>query len=56
MSNKKLDEAGKRAARKMKRLLQHKTLELLMYDMVSLQGMEETKKILKFWLARLDEY
>lgn len=56
MSHKKIDEAGKRAARKMKRLLLHKTLELLMYDMVALMGMEETKKVLKFWLARLDEY
>lgn len=53
---KEIDEAGKRAARKMKILLQHKTLELLLHDMVAVQGLKETRDILVWWNERLNEF
>jgi len=53
---KKLDEAGKAAERKMRILLQRKTLELLLHDMVGVQGIPETRAILKWWHDRLDEF
>ena len=56
MSHKDIDEAGKRAAKKMKILLQHKTLELLLHDMVAVQGLSETRDVLKWWHERLDEF
>jgi hypothetical protein len=54
--NKEIEEAGQRAAKKMKILLQHKTLELLLHDMVAVQGLSETRGILKWWHERLDEF
>lgn len=51
-----IDEAGKRAAKKMKILLQHKVLELLLHDMVAVQGLSETRDVLKWWHERLDEF
>ena len=56
MSHKEIEEAGQRAAKKMKILLQHKTLELLLHDMVAVQGLSETRDILKWWHERLDEF
>lgn len=41
---------------KYRALLQHKTLELLLYDMVGLQGLDKTRDILKWWHERLDEF
>ena len=51
-----LDEAAQRAARKMKILLQHKVLELLLHDMVAVQGLSSTREILLWWHERLDEF
>ena len=56
MSHKEIDEAGQRAAKKMKILLQHKTLELLLHDMVAVQGLKETRDVLNWWHERLDEF
>lgn len=56
MNHKDIDEAGERAARKIKILLQHKTLELLLYDMVAVQGLKDTRDVLKWWHERLDEF
>ena len=56
VSHKDIDEAGKRAAKKMKILLQHKVLELLLHDMVAVQGLSETRDVLKWWHERLDEF
>ena len=56
MNHKDVDEAGERAARKMKILLQHKVLELLLHDMVAVQGLSETRDVLKWWHERLDEF
>lgn len=53
---KEIDEAGKRAAKKMRILLQHKTLELLLHDMVAVQGREGARDILLWWYERLDEF
>ena len=56
VSHKEIDEAGERAAKKMKILLQHKTLELLLHDMVVVQGLSETRDILNWWYERLNEF
>ena len=56
MSHEEIDEAGKRAAKKMRILLQHKTLELLLHDMVAVQGLKETRDVLLWWHERLDEF
>ena len=56
MSHKDIEEAGKRAAKKMKILLQHKVLELLLHDMVAVQGLGKTRDVLKWWHERLDEF
>lgn len=56
MTHERLDKAAQDAIKKHKILLQHKTLELLLQDMVSVQGLHETKHILKWWVDRLDEF
>ena len=56
MGSEDIDEAGKRAAKKMKILLQHKVLELLLHDMVAVQGLSQTRDVLKWWHERLDEF
>jgi hypothetical protein len=56
VNHKDIDEAGERAAKKMKILLQHKVLELLLHDMVAVQGLGQTRDVLKWWHERLDEF
>lgn len=56
MRNKKIENKTEELKRKYKILLQHKTLELLLHDMVSTQDIEETRKVLKWWVERLDEF
>lgn len=56
MRNKKIKDKAESLQKKYKTLLQHKTLELLLYDMVGVQGLDETRKVLKWWHDRLDEF
>lgn len=56
MRNKKIQAKGESIQKKYKMLLQHKTLELLLYDMVGVQGLKQTREILKWWHDRLDEF
>lgn len=56
MKKKKIEACAKSIQDKYKNLLQHKTLELLLYDMVGTRGVKETRDILKWWHDRLDEF
>jgi hypothetical protein len=56
MRNKKIQDKAEELKKKYKILLQRKTLELLLHDMVGVQGIEETRNILKWWHDRLDEF
>lgn len=54
--NERINRKSKSLQSKYRMLLQHKTLELLLYDMVGLQGLKKTREILKWWHDRLDEF
>ena len=56
MRNKGIEKKAEELKKKYKILLQHKTLELLLHDMVAVQGLHETREVLKWWHARLDEF
>lgn len=56
MRNRDVKKKAEELQKKYKTLLQHKTLELLLHDMVSVQGLSETRDILKWWHERLDEF
>lgn len=51
-----IENASEELRKKYKILLQHKTLELLLHDMVAVQGLKETRDVLKWWFDRLDEF
>lgn len=56
MRNKGIEKKAEELKKKYKILLQHKTLELLLHDMVAVQGLHETREVLKWWHERLDEF
>jgi hypothetical protein len=51
-----LDRAARAAVERHKRLLHHKTLELVLGAMVAQDGIDKTRRILEWYLRQLEDY
>ena len=55
-SHKHIDDAAERAIKKHQQLLHAKTLELLLGNMVAMDGVHEVRQKLKWYYDHLDEF
>ena len=51
-----LDEAARKAVEKHQRLLHNKVFELVLGDMVAMDGIRKTRIKLKWWYDHLEEF